>query len=254
MLSDFGVAKMLEIDETLDLTGTQVGVGTPWYMAPEQGSGKPTDHRTDIYALGVVFYELITGRKPYQADTPMAVVVQHINDPLPPPRHVKPDLPEAMERLILKAMAKSPDDRFQRTEEMVEALQQTVAGLPVAFDLPRPPDASVEPTVPDRTVRAVTTPSRESVPEKVTTAPTPRSVPWLPIAGAVALLAVGIDSRDVRRRSRLRLARWPPAQVAPAAACGGYLGRGDCVDGSRPGCVVDRMAVLQEPGCARTDL
>ena len=85
MLSDFGVAKMLEMEETLDLTGTSVGVGTPYYMAPEQGKGTNIDHRVDIYSLGVVLYELITGRKPYQADTPMAVMLQHIQAPLPNP-------------------------------------------------------------------------------------------------------------------------------------------------------------------------
>lgn len=70
MLSDFGIAKILESEETSQLTGTGVGISTPAYMAPEQGSGKGVDKRADIYSLGVVFYEMVTGQTPYQADTP----------------------------------------------------------------------------------------------------------------------------------------------------------------------------------------
>ncbi|MGB9724679.1 MAG: serine/threonine-protein kinase, partial [Chloroflexia bacterium] len=94
MLSDFGIAKLLETEETT-LTGTGVGVGTPEYMAPEQGLGRKVDARADVYALGVVLYELVTGRKPYTADTPMAVVFKHLSDPLPRPRAYVPELPEA---------------------------------------------------------------------------------------------------------------------------------------------------------------
>ena len=71
MLTDFGVAKLLELDETLDLTGTGVGIGTPEYMAPKQASNQDVDARADIYSLGVIFYELVTGRKPFEADTPI---------------------------------------------------------------------------------------------------------------------------------------------------------------------------------------
>jgi len=84
MLTDFGIAKLLESDEGQTLTtGTGVGVGTPEYMSPEQGLGQEVDARADIYSLGIIFYEMVTGRKPFRADTPMAVVVKHINEPLP---------------------------------------------------------------------------------------------------------------------------------------------------------------------------
>jgi len=73
MLTDFGIAKILESEETAELTGTGMGVGTPEYMAPEQSSSKSVDQRADIYSLGIVLYEMVTGRKPFIADTPLAV-------------------------------------------------------------------------------------------------------------------------------------------------------------------------------------
>ena len=128
MLSDFGIAKMLEAPvETLDLTSSGMGVGTPAYMAPEQAGGH-FDHRADIYSLGVVFYELVTGRRPYDADTPLATLMKHATDPLPPPRNFVPSLPEAVEQVIYKALAKNPNDRFQSMEEYAHQLEQLQFG------------------------------------------------------------------------------------------------------------------------------
>jgi serine/threonine protein kinase len=127
MLSDFGIAKMLE-EETSELTGTGVGIGTPEYMAPEQGKGINVDYRADIYALGVVFYELVTGRKPFRADTPMAVILKHMTEPLPRPRTFIPDLPDAVEKVIFKALAKRPEERYQTMEEFALALECLARG------------------------------------------------------------------------------------------------------------------------------
>ena len=127
-LADFGIAKMLEMEETMDLTGTSVGVGTPWYMSPEQGRGQQIDHRTDVYSLGIVFYELVTGRKPYQADTPMAVIYQHVQDPLPRPTKIVSSLPGHVEQFLFKALTKEPENRFQSMGEMAGALKQMGAG------------------------------------------------------------------------------------------------------------------------------
>jgi len=123
-LTDFGLARIMESSEQLTATG--VGVGTPAYMAPEQGQGLKIDHRSDIYSLGVMLYEMVTGRVPYEAETPMAVVIKHITAPLPLPSSVKPDILPQVERVILKAMAKDPDDRFQTVGEMVAALDAAV--------------------------------------------------------------------------------------------------------------------------------
>jgi serine/threonine protein kinase len=124
MLSDFGVAKVLEAEETWDLTGTGVGVGTPEYMAPEQAMGKSADHRVDIYALGIVFYELVTGRTPFQADTPLAVLLKHVNDPLPRPRDLVREIPTDVEQVIFKALAKQAKDRFQGMDAFAETLEK----------------------------------------------------------------------------------------------------------------------------------
>jgi serine/threonine protein kinase len=84
LLTDFGLAKMTEA--SVKLTGTGVGIGTPAYMSPEQGQGLPVDHRTDIYSLGVVLFEMLTGRIPHDAETPFAIIVKRMSEPLPLPR------------------------------------------------------------------------------------------------------------------------------------------------------------------------
>jgi basic membrane protein A len=122
MLTDFGIARLLENEETQTLTGTGVGVGTPEYMSPEQGLGREVDGRTDIYSLGVVLYEIVTGRKPYSADTPMAVVLKQSTEPLPRPSAFVHDLPEKVEKLLFKALAKRPEDRYQSMGEFDIAL------------------------------------------------------------------------------------------------------------------------------------
>ncbi len=128
MLTDFGVAKILDDEATLDLTGTNMAVGTPEYMAPEQVTAKTVDHRADIYALGVVFYEMVTGRKPFQADTPMAVLFKHASEPLPRPTMYAPRLPKAVEQALLKALAKKPENRYQSMGEMAVALERLLQG------------------------------------------------------------------------------------------------------------------------------
>ncbi len=129
MLTDFGIAKILESEETTDLTGSSTGVGTPEYMAPEQGLGHAVDQRADIYALGIVLYELIAGRKPYRADTPMAVVLKHVTEPLPRPRQFVPDLPERVEQILIKALAKKPEERYQTMREFAGVLESLASGV-----------------------------------------------------------------------------------------------------------------------------
>ena len=123
MLTDFGIAKILDLKDGQTLTAAGMGVGTPEYMAPEQGIGSDVDGRADIYALGVVFYELITGRTPYKANTPMAVLLQSINDPLPRPSEFVKGIPKQVEQVLYKALAKNPKDRYANMREFVRVLE-----------------------------------------------------------------------------------------------------------------------------------
>jgi hypothetical protein len=123
ILTDFGIAKIMSVS---GLTASGAMVGTPSYMSPEQGMGQAGDNRSDIYSLGVMLYQLAAGRLPYDADTPLAVLLKHINDPLPMPRALKPDLPADVERVILKSLAKNPDDRYSTVAEMTADLKRAM--------------------------------------------------------------------------------------------------------------------------------
>jgi len=125
-LTDFGIAKVLE--GTSELTGSAM-LGTPAYMAPEQTLSKPVTPQTDVYSLGVMLYEMATGKPPFEAETPMAVALMHINEALPLPRQANPNLSEAVELVILKALAKDPADRYQSAGELAKAFAEVVNAM-----------------------------------------------------------------------------------------------------------------------------
>jgi len=125
-ISDFGIAKIAQSQSTT-VTGGAI-IGTPAYMSPEQAQGETIDGRSDIYALGVILYEILAGTQPYQATTPMAVVVKHITDPIPHILDTNPSLPSGIESIIEKAMAKNPDQRFSTAGEFSAALSALARG------------------------------------------------------------------------------------------------------------------------------
>jgi serine/threonine-protein kinase len=145
MLSDFGIAKVIGQGQTL--TGTGVGIGTPEYMAPEQCKGGAVDQRTDIYALGIILFELLTGRTPFEADTPMAVAYKQVHEPLPDIKQLTPNIPESMEKVIYKALAKDPNDRFKDMRAFIMALENIAAERII--------DTIVIPPVPPKPKRTV---------------------------------------------------------------------------------------------------
>ncbi len=120
-ISDFGIAKMSQGTGTM--TGSGI-IGTPAYMAPEQATGDHVDGRADVYALGIILFEMLTGKQPYEADTPMAIAIKHVTDPVPRILTVNPNLPADMDLIIQKAMAKNRDDRFSTAVEMVQTLKE----------------------------------------------------------------------------------------------------------------------------------
>ncbi|WP_420629645.1 protein kinase domain-containing protein [Candidatus Leptofilum sp.] len=124
VLADFGIAQIVGGTRH---TVSGALLGTLNYMAPEQGLEGMSDARSDLYSLGVVFYEMLTRQPPFNADTPLAILLKHVNDPLPLPSELNPDIPPALERIVLKALAKEPDGRFQSGTEMIQALKTAVA-------------------------------------------------------------------------------------------------------------------------------
>jgi serine/threonine protein kinase len=120
LLSDFGLAHIADAQESL--TGSAV-IGTPAYMSPEQCQGSPIDARSDQYSLGIVLYHLTTGYLPYEADTPMGVVLKHINEPLPRPSDLNPNLPKPIEAVLIKALAKNPEHRYSTVSDFNAAFQ-----------------------------------------------------------------------------------------------------------------------------------
>lgn len=127
VLTDFGIAKLVT---TKTITASGGMIGTPAYMSPEQGLGEAGDERSDLYSLGVILFQMLTGQLPYDADTPLAVVLKHLNDPVPPLRAINPSIPESVEAIVLRLMAKDPAERYQTADDLVVDLRRVEAEAP----------------------------------------------------------------------------------------------------------------------------
>jgi serine/threonine-protein kinase len=174
-LADFGIAKMVEGSGALTQTG--MITGTPQYMAPEQATGQPVDQRVDIYALGVVAYEMLTGAVPFAADTPVAVLMKHVTEPMPiPPAST---VPEPLVRALLKGMAKKPEERWASAGAFVRALERGLSEVPTA-------------SLPVATTAAVPVPTLRPAPTMPPPGPTTRRSAAPVRAGAGAGLVLGV--------------------------------------------------------------
>lgn len=160
-LSDFGIARVLGSN----LTGSAI-IGTPAYMSPEQANGFPLDARSDLYSLGIVLFELITGREPYQAETPMALLLKHINEPIPPVSLFRQGVPREVEMVIARATAKDPNQRYASAGEMARAFSEALGRLRNASPAAGPMVVEDSPTL------------RPDAPPRQTPYPTPPPTPY----------------------------------------------------------------------------
>jgi serine/threonine protein kinase len=198
VLGDFGVARMLE--EASGRTQAEAMFGTPPYMSPEQAAGKPAEPASDLYSLGIVAYELLTGRVPFEAETAVAIAVAQVQKQPPPARTLNPALPESVEAALAKALAKEPDDRYQSGAALAGALAEAASG----------PDTEARRRAAAATVRlaplaaapgaaaahATSPPTKTSAPSPhrpvaPSTRPSP-SRPRLSYAGLLALAGLGV--------------------------------------------------------------
>lgn len=129
VLTDFGIAKIVT---GAQFTASGGMVGTPAYMAPEQGLGEAGDERSDLYSLGVILFQLVTGQLPYDAETPLAIILKHLNSPIPSVRQLNSEVPPAIDQIIQKAMAKEPADRYQTAADLIDDLNRFERGETVS--------------------------------------------------------------------------------------------------------------------------
>jgi predicted Ser/Thr protein kinase len=223
-ITDFGIAKLVE--GSGEFTGSAI-VGTPDYVSPEQALGEVIDHRSDIYSLGIVLYQMCTNDLPYHAETPMAVMVKHIHEPLPMPRSITPDLPETVEMVILRALAKDPTARFSSCGQMAAALNKAISGVAPEVAAAAPQVAGAGSTAPGATRASAATPpmiSAQTRPDAATSSDSTARLAaesrpgWLipVVAGSVILvlalvLLVGMLAGQLLNRPGLPQAA-PPVQ------------------------------------------
>jgi tRNA A-37 threonylcarbamoyl transferase component Bud32 len=215
LLTDFGLTRMAEGSSSL--TGSGV-IGTPDYMSPEQGQGMPADRRSDQYSIGVVLYEMVTGQVPFSADTPVAVIFKHVSAPLPLPRNLRPDLPEAAQDVILKGLSKDPDQRYPTCVKFASAFAKAVSRRPFPHMPARRAKTQSTPIPPARTGFATRQP------------PGTGGIPiWMWAVGLIAVLGIIVvvlatgllspDGEDDSSRAALIGATdtlaWPPTHTAP---------------------------------------
>lgn len=128
---DFGIAKLPNAET---VTMTDKAIGTVYYMSPEQASAKPIDCRSDLYSLGAMIYELATGKLPFDGESPVSIAVMQINNEPTPPREINPQIPVGLEQIIMCAMSKKPQERFQSADSMLDYVKSLQKNPKIKFD------------------------------------------------------------------------------------------------------------------------
>jgi len=216
-ISDFGLARLME--DTTELTMTGVVMGTPAYMSPEQCQGGAIDGRSDLYSLGVVLYELATGAPPFRVRTLSEAVFKHISAPPIPPREVRPDLPVALEEVILRCLAKRPEDRFATGTELAAALEDSLTESALTTIVSPPGSERLTPSSPASGSSAVGASSSETS-SSPSSAPTMQSEPSLAVSEPPAPATVAADATAPIDSAETQRAEMPAAAnaIAPAAS------------------------------------
>jgi tRNA A-37 threonylcarbamoyl transferase component Bud32 len=206
---DFGIARAAA-DDTLTQTGTVLGTAS--YLSPEQARGDRVDARSDVYSLGCVLYEMVTGRTPFAADTSVAMAFRHVNEEPRPPSELRPEVPARLDAVVMRALEKEPDRRFRSAAEMREALLATLSGAPASTTAGG--DTEVMPAAPP--------------------APAPPARRWWIAAGVVAVLlallgiallaGTGTSPREARREARreVRAQESPEPTQGPLSVAAAY--------------------------------
>ncbi len=196
VLTDFGIARLMT---STQLTSSGTVMGTPAYMSPEAGAGDKVDERTDIYSLGVVLYEMLTGRLPFEADTPYGLISKHISAPLPPPREFRPDLPDAANAVVLKALVKDREARYRNAAQMRDAAQSALNDLnnvtpvrPLPIELEKTEILDRDPT--PAAVSATATRAADPTPVALQNPTAPLNIPLLARRRQQALSALAFIS------------------------------------------------------------
>ena len=172
-VTDFGIATMVGAGPSAGLTETGSVVGTAAYLSPEQAQGEPTDARSDLYSLGAVLYEMLSGYPPFRGDTPVAVAYQHVQDPPVPLGEIAEGVPQALDAITMRLLAKDPDDRYERAEDLRRHLQIVRERLE---ELPPEPPAAPAAAPPPPTAPAAPPP-----PERPPSLPSPPPTPRRPV-------------------------------------------------------------------------
>jgi eukaryotic-like serine/threonine-protein kinase len=176
---DFGIARAVA-DSGATLTQTANVLGTAQYLSPEQARGETVDARSDVYSAGCLLYELVTGQPPFQGESPVAVAYQHVREAAVIPSALNPDIPPAVDAIVMKAMAKNPDNRYQTAAEMRTDVDRALHGVPVA----------APPVLIDDATQAL--PPTETTAAIATTPPTRRHVGWYIALAAAVVLVLGV--------------------------------------------------------------